>query len=144
MLMLSLIVLQTARKLKFIMSEETKTASNFRELHINAARKHQLTSNSWSPMISSINSSSGFSALLGTRAANTAGSSPALDRLGRRFAHYVENRITFGTPAAPFFLSLTLPLISFLENEVTDGWNLRIFKDFWFRLICNKIMKSST
>lgn len=36
-----------------------------------------LTIASWSPMISSINSSTGLLAALGTRAANTAGSSPA-------------------------------------------------------------------
>lgn len=50
-------------------------------------QENRLTSISWSPTISSINSASGLSALLGTRAAKMAGSSPVYQKPLRRYGN---------------------------------------------------------
>lgn len=49
-------------------------------VYLGMGQENRLTSISWSPTISSINSARGLSALLGTRAAKMAGSSPVYQK----------------------------------------------------------------
>lgn len=83
MLSLILIDLQTASTSKIYINkgkrQKEETKGKKKKIYV-GERNDQFTIISWSAIISSINSCNILSALFGTRAANTAGSSPAWNK----------------------------------------------------------------